>query len=244
MNIEDEDFSGKVILEVGSGRGDTTRKLVDLLAGKPDAQLIVTDISDYFFPELREEFESKNVRVQFICTSGHELHSVPNQTIDYLVCNYTLCAINSRAGLVALALQRFWEVLRTNGKMFVEEEFPIDKHDTLSQEVWAEKWRILKSSMILARQSIFNEISPELLERLCDSAGFEKVKWTAHSELYKDSEVLNFFQKRLDALLKEMPNENLRAGYSEMAVNLRRKAMQAGGMEVPFYRLVAQKTAG
>jgi len=244
MNIEDEDLSGKVILEVGSGRGATTRTLVELLSEKPDSQLIVTDISDRFFPQLREEFQAKKVQIQFICTGGHELQGVPEKAIDYLVCNYALCAINTEAGLVGIALRRFWEVLKSNGKLFIEEEFPISKHDTLAQEVWAEKWRVLKSSMILARQSIFNEIAPEVLESLCFLAGFEKIEWTSHSELYTNIEVLDFFQKRLNTLLKEMPNENLRAGFSEMAVNLRNKAMQAGGMEIPFYRLVAQKTAG
>ena len=244
MNIEDEDLSAKVILEVGSGRGDTTRKLVNLLSGKPGARLIVTDISDKFFQQLSDEFQSKDVELQFICTGGHELRSIPDQAIDYLVCNYTLCAINSEAGLVAWALKRFWEVLKLNGKLFVEEEFPISKQDTLPQEVWAEKWRILKASMILAKQPLFNEISPELLKSLCCLAGFEKVEWIAHTELFTGIETLDFFQKRLDGLLKQISNENLRTGFTEMAVNLRKKTSQAGGMEIPFYQLVAQKTAG
>jgi ubiquinone/menaquinone biosynthesis C-methylase UbiE len=244
MNIEDEDLSGKIILEVGSGRGDTTRKLVDLLSQKPDTQLMVTDISDRYFSQLQNEFQSKPVQLQFICTGGHELSGIPDGMVDYLVCNYTLCAINSQAGVVALALRRFWEVLKVEGKLFVEEEFPISQQDTLPQEVWAEKWRILKSSMILARQPLFNEMSPELLKSLCDMVGFEKLEWTAHSELLTDIETLDFFQKRLDSLLKGVTNENLRAGFSDMAVDLRKKAMRAGGMEIPFYRLVAQKTAG
>lgn len=244
MNIEDEDLSGKVVLEVGSGRGDTTRKLVNLLSETPTAQLIVTDISDHFFPRLRDEFQSKNVQIRFICTGGHELNGIPDSGVDFLVCNYTLCAINSQAGFMGLALRRFWEVLKCDGKLFVEEEFPASRQDTLSQEVWAEKWRILKSSLILAGQPIFNEISPELLKSLCYLAGFAKVEWMAYSEVFPGMETLDFFQKRLDGLLKQMPNENLRAGFSEMAVDLRKKATQAGGMEIPFYRLVAHKSAG
>jgi len=204
----------------------------------------VTDISDHFFPQLQNEFQFKNVQVQFICTRGHELNGIPDSVIDYLVYNYTLCAINAQAGLVALALRRFWEVLKFDGILFVEEEFPISRQDTLSQEVWAEKLRILKSSMILAGHPIFNEISPELLKSLCYLAGFAKVEWMAHSEVLADIETLHFFQKRLDSLMKEMPNEKLRAGFSEMAVDLLKKAMQAGGMEIPVYRLVAHKSAG
>jgi ubiquinone/menaquinone biosynthesis C-methylase UbiE len=244
MSIENENLSGKVILEVGSGRGDTTRKLVDCLAGQPNSQLIVTDISDRVFPSLQDEFQAKGVNIRFIRTGAQDLEGIVDGSIDFIVCNYTLCAVNSQAGLVALALKRFWEVLKSNGKLFVDDEFPPNKQDSFLRDIWAEKWRILKSSMILTGQSIFNEISPEVLENLCYLAGFNKVEWTAKSEIYRGGEVLNFFQQRLDKLLKEMPNENLRAGFTEMAVNLQSKAAQAGGMEVPFYRLVAQKTAG
>lgn len=145
-------------------------------------------------------------------------------------------------GLAALALKHFWEVLKPGGKLFVEEEFPIYKQDTPLQEIWAEKWRVLKSSMILAGQSPYNEIAPEVLQSLCQLVGFEKVEWTEHTEMYNDVSVLNFFQKRLDVLLKEIPVESLRVGFTEMAISLRNKAVEAGGMEIPFYRLVAQKS--
>jgi ubiquinone/menaquinone biosynthesis C-methylase UbiE len=243
MNIEDEDLTNKLILEVGSGRGDTTRKLVDLLEGKPDAQLIVTDISDTFFQKLRNEFQTRNVPIQFICTGAHELQGILHHSVDFLICNYTLCAVNSQAGLIALALKRFWEVLKPAGKLFVEEEFPISKQDSPMQKIWAEKWRILKSAMILAGKSPYNEIAPETLEGLCHLAGFEKVEWTEHTEEYHNVDVLDFFQKRLYALLEEIPARSLRVGFAESAMNLRRKAAQTGGMEIPYYRLVAQKSA-
>jgi SAM-dependent methyltransferase len=241
-NIENEDLSSKVILEVGSGRGDTTRKLVDLLTGRPNAQLIVTDVSDRFFQQLRAEFQSKDVQISFIPTGAQELKGIKNGSIDFLVCNYTLCAVNSQAGLAMLALRRFWEVLKPCGKLFIEDEFPISKHNTPLQEIWAEKWRILKSSMLLVGQLPYNEVAPEVLASLCRLAGFENIEWTEHTEIYRDVEVLNFFQKRLDALLKEIPVERLRIGFIEIAMDLRNKAIQVGGMEVPFYRLVAQKS--
>jgi ubiquinone/menaquinone biosynthesis C-methylase UbiE len=244
MSIENEHPANKVVLEVGSGRGDTTRKLVDLLLGQVGAQLIITDVSDRFFHQLRDEFQGRDVQIQFIRTGAHELHGIPNNSVDYLVCNYTLCAVNSQAGLVALALRRFWEVLKSGGKLFVEEEFPVSKQDTPAQQVWAEKWRILKSVMILAGKSPYNEMEPGTLEGLCRLAGFEDTRWTAHTETFRDDKALDFFQKRLDALLTQLPNESLRAGFAELAVMLHNKATQVGGMEVPLYRLTAQKRAG
>ena len=241
MTIENEDLSGKTILEVGSGRGDTTRRLVALLAGKPGAELVVTDISEKFFAYLRAEFQSNNVQLRFTCTGASELQDISTDSIDFLVCNYTLCAVNSQAGLASLALRRFYEVLKPGGKLFIEEEFPISKQDTPTQKIWAEKWRILKSGMILAGQLPFHEFAPEVLADLCRLAGFEQVKWTEHTEMFKDSGVLDFFQRWLEPILQEMPLESLRAGFTEMAATLKKNAVQAGGMEIPFYRLEAQK---
>jgi ubiquinone/menaquinone biosynthesis C-methylase UbiE len=246
MSIEKEHLAGKIILEVGSGRGDTTRKLVDLLSGHAGAQLIATDISDTFFQTLEETFQAQGVQVRFICTRADELLGIPTNSIDYIVCNYTLCAVNSEAGLAALALRRFWEVLKAGGKLFVEEEFPISKQGTSAQEIWAEKWRILKSAMILVGKFPYNEIEPVTLERLCRLAGFEDVIWTAYSETYHDAMALDFFQKRLKAILPQLSNESLRTGFSKMALDLHNRASQSqiGVMEVPFYRLIAQKRHG
>jgi SAM-dependent methyltransferase len=244
MSIEYENLSGKVILEVGSGRGDTTRKLVDCLSGQPGSQLIITDTSDKFFHLLQAEFKSTAVNIRFIRTGAQALQGIADDSIDFIVCNYTLCAVNSKPGLAVLALKRFWEVMKTGGKLFIEEEFPPHEQDSYVFEIWAEKWRILRSSMILAGKAIFNEIAPDILEDLCYLVGFEQVVWTAHTEFYQGDDVLDFFDKRLDCLMKEMPKEKLRAGFAEMAASLDSKAVQYGGMEVPFYRLTAQKGAG
>ncbi len=136
MSIENEPLAGKVVLEVGSGRGDTTRKLVDLLSRQPGARLIVTDVSDRFFQQLRNAFQSSDVQIQFIQTGALELHGIPGNSVDYLVCNYTLCAVDSQAGQVALALRRFWEVLKVGGKLFVEEEFPVNQGDERRPTRW------------------------------------------------------------------------------------------------------------
>lgn len=244
MPIENENLAGKVILEVGSGRGDTTRKLVDLLVGQPGAQLIVTDISDRYFHALQTEFQSRALNIRFIQSGAQDLHGIDDGSLDFIVCHYTLCAVNAQPGLAALALKRFWEVIKPSGKVFIEEEFPIHTQDSSMYAIWAEKWRILRSIMIMTGQAIFNELEPEILEKLSYLAGFSKVEWTTQTEFYPGRDALTFFQERLDVLLTQIPNERLRAGYAEMAADLVNQADQAGGMEVPFYRLMAQKGDG
>ena len=243
MSIEEENLSGKVVLEVGSGRGDTTRHLAALLSNQPGAQLIVTDISNAFFQQLKNELTASNVPIQFICTAAQDLLGIPDNSVDYLVCNYTLCAVNSQSGSLALAIQRFRDVLKSGGKLFVEEEFPIDKQETPAEEIWAQKWRILKSAMLLAGQFPYQEIAPETLAGLCRQNGFENIQWRAHTENLSGADTLDFFRKRLDRILVNLSNLNLKTGFVEVATTLQDRANLVGGMEIPFYQLVAQKGA-
>ena len=137
MRIDIEELTGKHVLEVGSGRGDTTRALVALLSKYSGTTLTVTDISDTHFQQLQKEFSNLPVRIRFIKTDACSLSGITSDSKDYVVCNYTLCAINAQSGQAALALKRFWDVLRTGGKLFVEEEFPIDKKDNPAQGIGA-----------------------------------------------------------------------------------------------------------
>lgn len=241
FSITQENLADKVILEVGSGRGDTTRQLVALLTAHPGARLIVTDISDYFFPRLREEFKDSGVPVEFRCTAAQDLSGIADGSVDHLVCHYTLCGVNAHAGMATVALQRFQAVLKPGGRLWVEEEFPIAKPRNPAQEVWAEKWCILKSALILAGRLPYIEIAPENLTVLCRLAGFTDIRWSAHTEFYPDPGALDFFQQRLDALLTELEDENICAGFLTLAQKLHLKAAQVGGMEVPYYKLTACK---
>jgi SAM-dependent methyltransferase len=243
MDIAKESLVGKVVLEVGSGRGGTTRELVRLASKQPGATLIVTDLSNQHFQRLQDEFQDSGVQTKFICTSANELAGISGEAIDYLVCNYTLCAVNTQPGLAALALRRFWEVLKPGGRLFIEEEYPVDKVDTPRQEVWAQKWRLLKAATILTGGLPYNEIAPEVLADLCRLAGFEKVAWAADTSMYRGAKVLSFFLARLDGLLPEFANDDLRAGLTMSATELQKKAVHVGGMEVPYYRLTARKSA-
>ena len=240
MNIITEELAGKVVLEVGSGRGGTTRKLVEVLSGQPGACLIVTDKSDAHFQRLREAFQEEPVPIRFVCTEAQELAGIDNGSVDYLVCNYTLCAINAQVGQGVLALQRFREVLKTGGRLFVEEEFPINLVETSGQVIWAEKWRILKSATLLAGGFPYTEFAPETLADLCRVVGFRGVEWSGASEVYEGVEGLGFFEQRLEKLLAQLPNDSLRVSFERQAALVRQQLEQVGWMEVPFYRLTAQ----
>ena len=241
MIIDTENLLGKHVLEVGSGRGDTTRALVALLSKYKGATLTVTDISDIHFEKLKVEFAKQPVRIRFIQTDACSLSGITSDSKDYVVCNYTLCAINAQAGQAALALRRFWEVLRAGGKLYIEEEYPIDKVDNPAQVIWADKWRILKVATILRGGLPYNELQPETLAEMCRAAGFEDIEWSAATTFFPGIESLDFFHTRLKRLLQDIHNPHLKQGLLEIAAELNQKVAQTGGMEIPYYQLCARK---
>ncbi len=239
FDISSRDLDGKTILEVGSGRGDTTRLLVERMKGDKEAHLVVTDLSDAHFASLAEKF--KGVDVRFIRTDARRLESIEENSIDYLVCNYTLCAVEAEAGGALQALARFHEVVKPGGELFIEEEFPVEFAKTPRQEVWAKKWQILKSALLIAGERHFHEFTPENLKELCFAAGFTGVEWQPDASLLSGMDVLDFFHIRLERLSKQFPNTSLQTGFSEWAATLTGEVKVTGGMEIPFYRLHAYK---
>jgi SAM-dependent methyltransferase len=241
MDITTENLSGKVVLEIGTGRGSTTRYLVDLLSRFEGAALVATDVSGRHLAALQREFKDGPVPVQFLQTSATRLNGIADGSVDFVVCNYTLCAINAIPGDALFALRRFFEVLKEGGSLYVEEEFPIQHARGLAQEVWAEKWRALKAATVAAGGMPYVEFQPSVLASLCRIAGFDSVDWKEDTCRFDGANVLDFFHKRMERLQPRLPDKTLRAGFRSWAERVQDKAAKAGGMEVPYYHLQAQK---
>jgi ubiquinone/menaquinone biosynthesis C-methylase UbiE len=243
LELPAEDLRGCLVVEVGCGRGGTTRRLVELLEGVPGARLIATDLSDAHFTELQQEFHSSGVRVDFLQTDACSLEGISDGSADFLVCCYTLCAVEAQPGRGALALARFVDVLKPEGVLLLEEEYPIDQAVTLQQQVWAEKWRILKTAQEIAGEKPYREFAPEDLSALSQTLGFSSVTWETGSTHYSPEDFFDFFARRLERLVNSFPSSELRQAFRDWAARLHTQAAAAQGMEVPCYRLVAFRAA-
>lgn len=240
-NVFGECLDGKTILEVGTGRGGTTKDLISLLSKFKNCHLITTDIADDHFKELSKDFKNCKVDINFIKTDACCLEGIKDESIDYIICNYTLCAINSMPGCEVLALNKFKSVLKKDGLLYIQEEFPVNHIENQMQEIWSKKWKILKSCTSLLGGGTYNEIEPEVLKSILVILGFNNVKYK--SEVYQifGEDCLEFFKLRLNRFIRQFENRTYAKALKEMSTSIQKKATKAGGMEIPFYRITAQK---
>lgn len=240
MNFGTSDLTNKTVLEVGSGRGETTRELASQMAGK-GGRLIVTDISDEHFEELRSELASIDLPVDFIRTSGLKLAGVRPASVDLVVCNYTLCAINAIVGQGELALRKFSEVLKPGGGLYLEEELPQYMAANPAQNVWAEKWQLIKAAQVISGARPFNEYQPDVLESLTEACGFEEIEVSDEVSTWPVLGWMDFFRSRFDHLLKGIGNKTMVGALKDAADQFSIKAQQVGYMETPYIILIAKK---
>lgn len=243
MNIqfEDEPLAGKTVLEVGSGLGRTTRNLASLLADYPGAKLIVTDVTDRYFDQIRSSLNLTAIEPQFIETDACDLATIESESIDYIVCNFALCEINSDVGRGTLALTKFLSVLRPGGKLFVEEEMPISEPTGPAQQSWSLIWRVLKSAqMLIQKRTMTNEYRPEVLCEICNIIGFTDVIWEASIRTHP----LAWLEPRLELLEKHMPgfpSPQVKKMFIHLANDVKSRAKEQGKIEIPIYTLSAGK---
>lgn len=204
-------------------------------------KFITTDIYDGNFENIKEQIEKYNIDIQFIKTDGCELEGIENDSIDFVVCNYTLCAINSKSGSEVLALNRFREVLKPGGTLYIEEECPLNFASNDMERVWSRKWQILRSVNLLLNELPYNEISPEILKNILKIIGFKDVQYKIDSHKILGENVLKFFNYRLNKILDLLENKNLIDGITSEVRELEKLSEKTGGMEVPIYNIVAIK---
>lgn len=240
-NIFDQCLNGKTILEIGTGRGGTTRYLASLLSKSSNCKLITTDISDCHFQELKDELKYSEVNIEFIKTDACTLKGIQNNSVDYLVCNYTLCAINSEPGCETLALNKFKNVLKDGGLLYIEEEFPVSHIENEMQNIWSLKWKILKSCTTLLGKSTYNEMEPHVLKSILEILGFNNIRYETSVSKILGENCLDFFMLRVNNYIEELHDDDYIKCIQKISASLKNKAIQVGGMEIPSYILTAVK---
>lgn len=121
VDILKEDFNDKVIVEIGTGKGNITRQLVRKLSACNNYKLALIDVCDGEFEKLKGEFAENHVNAHVLETKALDLHGMEDNSVDYVICSYSLHGSGSGHRREVLALDRFNSVLKQGGMLYIDE---------------------------------------------------------------------------------------------------------------------------
>ncbi|AKL96251.1 methylase involved in ubiquinone/menaquinone biosynthesis [Clostridium aceticum] len=238
-------LEGKTILEGGTSWGNTTRLIAKKVSeNKWNTELISVDIDDRHFNEIEEDIQPIFKKLTLRRGDLSDLYFVPSNSIDVVICNYTLSSVEQFPLRVMKTLKELYRVLKTGGQLLITEEMPIWSVDSKEYTYWSQRLRIIKSISILKAMAAFNEIHPSDLEEGLSIVGFKDIHWREFNEKINAEMAVKFLDKKKQTLIKgsnDLENENLTKGFVELTEQLVKKFEETKEFLAPAYILKANK---
>lgn len=235
----------KKVLEGGTSWGNTTKLIANkVVENNWSTELISVDIDDSHFNRIEEDIKGcfKNLTLRKGDLS--DLHFIESDSIDIIICNYTLSSVEQFPLRVMRALKEFYRVLKTDGQLLITEEIPIWAVDTRGYTYWSKRLRIIKSISILKAMATFNEIHPNDLEAALEIIGFKDIYWREFDEKINAERAVKFLDKRKQTLIKgsnDLENKHLNDGFVELTEALVKEFEKTKEFLAPAYILKAKK---
>lgn len=242
---EDVNLNEKTVLEGGTSWGNTTSFIAEKVnVNKWRTKLISVDIDDSHFNDIQRRLAG--YFEDFLLRKGDlsNLHFIPSESIDFVICNYTLSSVNQFPLRAVKAVQEFFRVLKPDGTLIITEEMPIWAVDNRDYEYWSKRLRIIKSISVLKAMAHFNEMHPQDLEEALKLVGFKNLKRHEFNEKINSELATRFLDKRKQTLIKglnDLENEHLTKGYVELTEKLLKEFENMKEFFAPAYIVKAIK---
>jgi len=172
------------------------------------------------------------------------LDFVEDNSIDVIICNYTLSSVNQFPMRAVRALGEFYRILKSEGQLVIMEEIPIWAVEHRDYPYWSQRLRVIKSISVLKAMAHFNEIHPTDLEETLKMMNYRDVRYQEFKESIDSSLATRFLDKRKQTLLKgynDIDNENLTKGFVEITEKLVKELEKAESFAAPAYIMKAVK---
>lgn len=238
-------LDGKVVLEGGTSWGNTTNIVAKKVSENHwKTKLISIDIDDSHFGEIEDQL--KGYFEELVLRKGDlsDLSFISSDSIDVVICNYTLSSVNQFPLRVVKALKEFYRVLRKGGKLLITEEMPIWSVNSEDYSYWSKRLRIIKSINVLKAMAHFNEMHPHDLEEVLETVGFKNINWSEFNEKINAEMATKFLDKRKQTLIKglnDLQNEHVTKGFVELTEKLVKEFQDAKEFSAPAYIIKAEK---
>ena len=242
---EDINLNEKVVLEGGTSWGNTTSLIADKVkVNQWKTKLISVDIDDSHFDEIQGRLAGYFEEFSLQKGDLSNLHFIPSESIDFVICNYTLSSVNQFPLRAVKALKEFYRVLKPKGTLIITEEMPIWSVDNEDYGYWSKRLRIIKSISVLKAMAHFNEMHPQDLEEALRLVGFKDMKRHEFNEKIDSEMATKFLDKRKQTLIKglnDLENEHLTKGFVEQTEKLVKEFENMKEFLAPAYIVKAVK---
>ncbi|SET15748.1 Ubiquinone/menaquinone biosynthesis C-methylase UbiE [Natronincola peptidivorans] len=239
------DLHGKIVLEGGTSWGNTTRLIANkVVENNWRTELISVDIDDSHFNEIEEDIKDDFAKLTLRKGDLSDLYFIPSNSIDIIICNYTLSSVEQFPLRVMKAIKELYRVLKKDGQLLITEEMPIWSVDSADYTYWSKRLRIIKSISVLKAMPAFNEIHPNDLEEGLGIIGFKDIQWREFNEKINAEMAVKFLDKRKQTLIKgsnDLENKQLNDGFVEITEKLVKEFEKTKEFLAPAYILKAKK---
>ena len=236
-------FVDKLILDAGTGAGQTTERLVDKVieAGK-SSRIISIDYRQEALDEVRNMLGDKAELMQFLKADLTDMPQIESSSIDIIACTDVLCMVEMCPLRSIKVFSEFRRVLKPGGLLIIGEQVPVPKAKASKEQVWAKRWQIHKAMSHLLEQRHLEEILPEDLEFCLESLGFDSIRWAIfQGKDFGDS--VDWGLNRPLSTAKKLEDELLQRAFIKQIEQLRETFAQYGGAFLPYYIIHARKKA-
>ena len=242
---ENLNLDNKLVLEGGTSWGNTTRRIAQKVREQGwNTQLISVDIDEAHFDQIQHQLEDSFSSLELRQADLSQLDFLEDETVDVVICNYTLSSVNQFPLRAVKAISEFYRILKNEGKLVIMEEMPIWSVESRDYPYWSQRLRVIKSISVLKAMAHFNEIHPQDLEHSLQVVGFNQIRYQEFKETIDAALATRFLDKRKQTLLRginDIENEHLTKGFVEITEKLVKELEHAREFAAPAYILKASK---
>lgn len=237
------DFEDKLILDAGTGPGQTIEGLVDrVIEAGGSSRIIGVDHSQNALDNVLKQLGDKAENVQFLKADLADMPQVESSSIDTITCTDVLCMVEMSPLRSLRVMSEFNRVLKPGGRLVIGEQVPMPKATIPKEQVWARRWQIVKAMKHIQEQRHLEEIQPEDLEFCLITLGFNAIRWVIFEGKDFDDSV-EWGLRRPLATAEKLENELLQKAFTRQIDGLRSVFAQHGAAFLPYYVMHAQKKA-
>lgn len=240
--LEGTDFSNIVVLDAGTGAGNTTLELATRMAeagGK--GRIVSVDIDPETFPDAKKKLEELARFVEFVEADLTCMPQMESESFDLIVCTATMCALNDRPLKAVKALSEFYRTLKKGGWLVIDDEYPLFKASKPQEEVQVRRWQTYKSVAELVDGEHYTEIYPEELEFAARVVGFKEIELKIFVGGPLSTNAMNEWREVMPEMISKIDNEDLKTAFEKATERIWRTYKKQGGIFPPYYVMRMRK---